>query len=59
MAGERDACVGDSGGPLQLDGKLLGIVSYGFGCAVPGKPGVYVNVAEVRDWIETVVIQNE
>lgn len=55
MEGKKDACVGDSGGPLALDGTLVGIVSYGFGCAVPGEPGVYTNVAVVHEWIEKIV----
>ncbi|XP_037709720.1 trypsin delta-like [Drosophila subpulchrella] len=47
----RDACTHDSGGPLVSDGKLVGIVSFGKGCAFPGYPGVYVNVAEYKPWI--------
>lgn len=43
-----DACEGDSGGPLfincQSENILVGIVSFGIGCAVPGFPGVYTNL---------------
>ncbi|XP_063595431.1 mucin-17-like, partial [Penaeus indicus] len=54
----KDTCSGDSGGPLvtQLcDGRWaqLGIVSYGFECARPSKPGVYTKVSAYFDWIET------
>lgn len=52
----RDACYTDSGGPMtrKVAGKreLVGIVSAGIGCAEPGVPSVYTNVAAFRDWIE-------
>ena len=50
--GGKDACDGDSGGPLACGGKLCGVVSFGIGCAVPGLPGVYSKVAAYKSWIE-------
>ena len=44
-AGGKDTCQGDSGGGLyEYDSKLskfvvVGITSYGYGCAQPGYPG--------------------
>ncbi|XP_068626145.1 phenoloxidase-activating factor 2-like [Battus philenor] len=57
--GERgqDTCVGDGGSPLvcplQTDRYVQnGIVSWGLGCGDDNTPGVYVDVAAVRTWID-------
>jgi len=55
MEGGIDGCQGDSGGPLVrvVDGKatLIGVVSWGIGCAAPENPGIYTNVAYELAWI--------
>jgi len=56
--GVKDACLGDSGGPLferppKTGGKhtQVGIVSWGEGCAKKDRPGVYTNLHEVIQWV--------
>lgn len=52
--GERDACEGDSGGPMVCDGLLTGVVSFGNDCALPGYPGIYADITYYHDWIKSI-----
>ncbi|CAH2087590.1 unnamed protein product [Euphydryas editha] len=66
LEGRIDACQGDSGGPLQVKMSLpdnqqgsmhfvIGVTSFGIGCARPNLPGVYTRVSSFVDWIESIV----
>ncbi|XP_031838671.1 chymotrypsin-2-like [Nomia melanderi] len=49
---EKGSCNGDSGGPLMVKGKLVGLVSWAMGCALTDYPTVYTRVASHLDWIK-------
>ena len=60
--GRKDACRGDSGGPVVTidDHKrptLVGIVSFGLACT--HAPGFYTKVVRFRSWMNTVMNQYE
>ncbi|XP_044730287.1 transmembrane protease serine 11F-like [Chrysoperla carnea] len=53
--GSKEQCNGDSGGPLTLDGKVVGLVSRSIKpCGTPPFPGAYTRVASFRDWIPVI-----
>jgi trypsin len=61
--GGKDTCQGDSGGPLfsHESGvlKLVGITSFGKGCAQRGRPAVYTRVSHYVSWIQEVRERHE
>ncbi len=62
--GKKDACQGDSGGPIfykdQITQKfvLVGVVSWGYGCARKNVSGVYGNIASEYSWINKTIETN-
>jgi hypothetical protein len=59
LTGGKSSCFGDSGGPLLLRHRNawheVGIVSWGIGCALPERPGVYARIASMMSFIEETV----
>jgi trypsin len=60
--GAIDSCEGDSGGPLVWRTSpmpvLVGVVSFGEGCARKLKYGVYTRVGTYREWIKRTIAAN-
>lgn len=60
--GGKDSCEGDSGGPLVLKDpntgqwSLIGIISWGIGCALPNQPGVYTRITHFAEWIRQIIV---
>ncbi|XP_071859986.1 trypsin 3A1-like isoform X1 [Bombus fervidus] len=57
LAGDHDACFGDSGGPLHVKGtfghlEIVGIISWGRGCARPNFPGIYTKLTNYLGWLK-------
>ncbi len=58
--GGKDACQGDSGGPMvvydaQNEPVLVGVVSWGIGCALPFKYGIYSRVSKGIEWVQSMI----
>jgi trypsin len=47
----KGPCQGDEGSALLYDGELIGIVSWGVGCALVDYPRVYANIATLRSFV--------
>lgn len=47
----KNACEQDVGGPIVEGSTVVGIVAWRERCGRAGYPGLYTDVAAVRDWI--------
>ena len=50
--GQELRTVSGDGAPAPAQLRLVGAVSWGVGCATPGLPGVYADVAAMGDWLQ-------
>ncbi|XP_017761679.1 PREDICTED: chymotrypsin-2-like isoform X1 [Eufriesea mexicana] len=48
---QKGSCHGDSGGPLTVNEKIVGLVSWSTGCALINYPTVFTRVTSYLDWI--------
>ncbi|XP_022221459.2 trypsin [Drosophila obscura] len=50
----KDACEGDSGGPILQAGRPVGVVSWGYSCG-SGYPGVYTRLSSppIKHWLQS------
>lgn len=51
-------CAYCSGTPLLRDGKLFGVMAKNRYCGVACEPTLYVNVAALKDWVDSVISHN-
>ncbi|XP_036327364.1 trypsin theta-like [Rhagoletis pomonella] len=49
------ACGAIAGSPLVSEGELVGLASWGYGCANKANPAVYTNIYEEKSWITSTV----
>ncbi|KZC14538.1 Serine proteinase stubble [Dufourea novaeangliae] len=62
----KDTCKGDGGSPLMCPStsdptryEQMGIVAWGIECGNSTVPGVYANVAYLRNWIDDQMVDNK
>lgn len=63
--GNKDACRGDSGGPLIAFSPFsktwihAGVTSFGYGCALPDTYGVYAKTQKITAWLSDLMCSKE
>ncbi|CAG2183381.1 unnamed protein product [Oppiella nova] len=59
VSSDKSGCNGDSGGPLTINGKLVGVVSFGVRFCQPGSmPNSFAYVPGVKRWINQTIKNN-
>ncbi|XP_053699309.1 serine protease 1-like [Sabethes cyaneus] len=46
-------CQGNIGGGLYCTGQLTGVLTFGLACGAANQPGVYIDIRQYRQWIDT------
>ncbi|XP_055525136.1 trypsin alpha-3-like [Wyeomyia smithii] len=46
-------CQGNIGGGLYCGGQLTGVLTFGLACGAANQPGVYIDIRQYRQWIDT------
>nr|XP_033815492.1 vitamin K-dependent protein C [Geotrypetes seraphini] len=63
LGDNRDACRGDSGGPMVTKfgniWYLIGLVSWGEGCGKLYNFGIYTKVSQYLEWIQQQMVEND
>lgn len=54
MEKSKKACIGNSGGPLITENRLVGIFSWNVSCNQTD-PGVYTDVSKFHSWIDDII----
>ncbi|MCP4449737.1 MAG: trypsin-like serine protease [Myxococcales bacterium] len=63
IAGGLDSCQGDSGGPLLVRDPAgerwlhVGVTSWGSGCGLAGKPGIYGRSSGMSEWAHALMLE--
>jgi trypsin len=52
-------CQGDTGNPLVYNNKLIGMMSWSFGCGGGNFPTVYTDVTKFGFWVPKTALLNE
>lgn len=62
LNGTKDTCQGDSGGPLFIRENdqftVIGMTSFGLGCASEGYPGIYTRISAYSSWVKSLLESN-
>jgi secreted trypsin-like serine protease len=53
------ACRGNLGSGLYCGNQLTGVLAFGIGCGAANNPGVYMDIRQYNDWINSQIIRTD